>query len=95
MQQPGEWDLRLWGDGGHEGSVYLHRLAVRRDYAGGGLGTAIMDWALQGIDFPGKTRMRLDCIADNPGLNAFYLGLGYSFMGETDNGFCLYEKPLS
>lgn len=30
------WDRRLWGDEGHEESVYLHRLAINRRFAGRG-----------------------------------------------------------
>ncbi|MCB5336198.1 hypothetical protein JTE87_03117 [Bacillus amyloliquefaciens] len=42
------WDRRLWGDEGHEESVYLHRLAINRRFAGAGLGRTIMTWAETG-----------------------------------------------
>lgn len=95
MQVPGDWDHHLWGPDGHEPNVYLHRLAINRDYAGQGLGADIVRWAETGISFPGKTVMRLDCIASNPKLNAFYSGLGYTYKGTSPSGFCLYEKPLT
>lgn len=94
MQVPGEWDHGLWGPDGHESVVYLHRLAINRDYAGTGLGADIMRWAEQGVSFPGKDRIRLDCIADNETLNKFYSGMGYTFKGTSPTGFCLYEKYL-
>jgi RimJ/RimL family protein N-acetyltransferase len=94
LQQPSSWDRELWGDEGHELSVYLHRLAINRDFGGTDLGTRIMRWAESGIRFPGKDRIRLDCIADNPVLNRFYSGLGYEFTGTTPKGFNLYEKQV-
>ncbi|TJY42265.1 GNAT family N-acetyltransferase [Cohnella pontilimi] len=94
LQQPSAWDRDLWGDEGHEPSIYLHRLAINRELGGTGLGTRIMRWAETGIRFPGKDRIRLDCIADNPVLNRFYSGLGYEFKGTAPTGFNLYEKKL-
>ncbi|MBM7563448.1 GNAT family N-acetyltransferase [Paenibacillus sacheonensis] len=94
MQVPGDWDHNLWGPDGHESVVYLHRLAINRDYAGRGLGADMVRWAETGVSFPGKTVMRLDCIASNPKLNAFYSGIGYTFKGTSPSGFCLYEKQL-
>ncbi|WP_219837675.1 GNAT family N-acetyltransferase [Paenibacillus sp. R14(2021)] len=95
MQTPGDWDLGLWGPDGHEPNVYLHRLAINREYAGQGLGADMVHWAETGISFPGKSTMRLDCIASNPKLNAFYSGLGYTYKGTSPTGFCLYEKQLA
>ncbi|WP_308634430.1 GNAT family N-acetyltransferase [Paenibacillus silvisoli] len=92
MLVPGDWDHGLWGPDGHEPVVYLHRLAINRNYAGQGLGEDIVKWAEEGIRFPGKDRIRLDCIANNEKLNAFYSGLGYAFKGTSPSGFCLYEK---
>lgn len=50
------WDRRLWGDEGHEESVYLHRLAINRRFAGAGLGRTIMTWAETGVSCPGKRK---------------------------------------
>ncbi|MFD0674813.1 GNAT family N-acetyltransferase [Cohnella sp. GCM10027633] len=95
MPRPSEWDNGLWGDlAADEHAVYLHRLSVHRVFAGNGLGRQIMKWLDEGVDFPpGKTCIRLDCIASNPTLNAFYREAGYAYIGERD-GFCLYEKSL-
>ncbi|UVI27591.1 GNAT family N-acetyltransferase [Paenibacillus spongiae] len=94
LPEPSEWDRQLWGEEGHEGAIYLHRLAINRDYAGRGLGRDMMQWAEQGIRFPGKDRIRLDCIADNPALNDFYTRIGYEFMGQAPGGFNTFEKKL-
>ena len=50
------WDRRLWGDEGHEESVYLHRLAINRRFAGAGLGRTIMTWAETGVSCPEKRK---------------------------------------
>ncbi|GAF09464.1 GNAT family N-acetyltransferase [Paenibacillus pini] len=86
------WDRKLWGEDGHESSVYLHRLAIHRDYAGQDLGSDILQWALTGIQFAGKDRIRLDCIAGHEKLNALYLRNGFTLIETTPNGFNTYER---
>jgi hypothetical protein len=99
MQQASPWDKELWGEEGHENSVYLHRLNINRAAAGKNLGEEIVRWASSGIHFPGKDRIRLDCIANNPKLNDFYKNsCGYAFKGTAVNPigeFNLYEKPVT
>lgn len=92
QQHASEWDRNLWGEDGHDTSVYLHRLAIDREFGGTGLGSAILHWALTGIRFQGKDRIRLDCIADNPGLNRLYSGAGFTLKGQHESGFNIYEK---
>lgn len=94
LPEPSEWDRELWGEEGHEGAVYLHRLAISRDYAGKSLGQDMMRWAEKGIRFQGKNRIRLDCIANNPVLNDFYSRVGYEFKGQSPSGFNKFEKFL-
>ncbi|MCE5168618.1 GNAT family N-acetyltransferase [Paenibacillus profundus] len=95
LQQPSEWDCSLWGEEGHESSIYLHRLAIHRAYSGRRLGAAMMRWVDQGISFAGKDRLRLDCIASNDALNAFYQSIGYEYKGSHSSGFNIYEKTTS
>lgn len=96
QQQPSEWDRNLWGltqdDPGS--SVYLHRLVVNRRYGRTGLGQDILTWVESGITYPGKDRIRLDCIASNEILNSFYRRCGYTYKGEV-NGLNIYEKMFS
>ncbi|RUS47213.1 GNAT family N-acetyltransferase [Cohnella sp. AR92] len=94
LRQPSQWDKELWGETGHEGSVYLHRLAVSRLYRGRQLGRDMLNWAKNGIRFEGQDRIRLDCIADNPVLNDFYARMGYRHRGISESGFCKYELLL-
>ncbi|AKL75321.1 GNAT family N-acetyltransferase [Bacillus velezensis] len=88
------WDRRLWGDEGHEESVYLHRLAINRRFAGAGLGRTIMTWAETGVSCPGKTKIRLDCVSENKALQSFYSGMGYESKGPAP-GYHLFEKKVS
>jgi len=98
LRQPSDWDIGLWGEEGSERAVYVHRLAINRDYAGQKLGAKMLDWASEGIRFAGKDRIRLDCIASNAALNAFYRRMGYAYAGESANGdgsFSKFEKLLT
>ncbi|MBB6672704.1 GNAT family N-acetyltransferase [Cohnella nanjingensis] len=97
LREPSAWDRELWGAEGHASAVYLHRLAIDRETAGRGLGGRIMRWVETDVRFPGKDRIRLDCLADNPVLNAFYAGLGYMYEGRAENAngsYSKYEKRL-
>ncbi|PWV95206.1 acetyltransferase (GNAT) family protein [Paenibacillus cellulosilyticus] len=92
LRSPSPWDIELWGEEGHEGAVYLHRLAINRDYSGRNLGEAILQWVHTGIRFDGKDRIRLDCNDSNPLLDQFYRSAGYTYMGHADKGFFLFER---
>lgn len=93
QQHASNWDRSLWGDEGHESSVYLHRLCINRDFQGKQLGNAILHWAQQDVRFPGKDRIRLDCIASEPSLNRLYSGAGFTYKGPSASGeFSLFEK---
>ncbi|WMT38811.1 GNAT family N-acetyltransferase [Paenibacillus sp. D2_2] len=85
MRQPSEWDRRLWESKAYDGdgALYLHRLAINRDYTSLGLGSSIIKWCEDGVRFEGKDKIRLDCIADNAKLNTYYSGNGYTYLGKT------------
>jgi len=87
------WDQELWSDRILEEGIYLHRLAISRDFTGKNLGSLIMEWVNEGIVFDRKKYVRLDCMAGNSILDSFYRNLGYHFKGEK-NGFNRYEKLL-
>ncbi|GAB3764083.1 GNAT family N-acetyltransferase [Microlunatus parietis] len=59
---------------------YVHRMAVRRGY--GGLGTRILSWVDELARAAGCEFVRLDCVADNPGLVKYYLERGFVPRGE-------------
>lgn len=95
LQKPSEWDLNLWGlqEEQSNAAIYLHRLAIRRKYAKHQLGEEILNWCKQSIHFEGKDKIRLDCLASNEFLNAFYRRTGYTYVGEKD-GYSLYEQVI-
>lgn len=92
FQEPSAWDKDLWNLTEEEPnqSVYLHRLAINRDFSKHQLGSELLHWCQEGIRFPGIDKIRLDCIADNLFLNRFYQENGFTYVGEK-GGYSLYE----
>ncbi|KIL41638.1 hypothetical protein SD70_05815 [Gordoniibacillus kamchatkensis] len=90
-------DPHIWGDD-DGGCGYLHRLVVRRAYAGRGLGFKLLDLAERHLRASGKKMFRLDCMADSPKLNEFYTRAGFTYRGRKDgNGWSasLYERSVA
>lgn len=94
---PEAWDVNLWTGvrDNLQDAIYVHRIATHRDFAGHGLGQWMLDWAIPFAKAAGKGWIRLDCVGDNPPLNAFYKRCGFTYLGKSDNGFSLYEKSIS
>jgi GNAT superfamily N-acetyltransferase len=62
----------------HEGeAAYVHRLAVRRRYAGMGVSTALLRWGVERTRVLGRPYLRLDCAAARDKLRAIYEGFGF------------------
>ena len=78
-------DPEFWGDQPPV-ARYVHALAVRRAYAGRGLGTSLLDWAEAETAASGREYLRLDCMSDNPVMRAYYEGQGFEPQGEADLG---------
>ncbi|MFI0368575.1 GNAT family N-acetyltransferase [Actinomadura sp. 1N219] len=82
-------------------AVYLHRLVIHRDYAGGGLGTELIDWAgRKGASLqPDAELVRIDVWTDNGELHDYYRRQGFKDVAvrttsdKTPSG-ALFEKPL-
>lgn len=96
LQSPSKWDQDLWQLTHKEpnDSVYLHRLAINRHYANQQLGGEIVKWCQEHIQFEGKKKLRLDCLAHNHYLNAFYQKADFTYIGE-NGGYSLYEYAYS
>lgn len=76
----------------------MHRLAVRAPLRGRGFGQKILAWAGREAGRAGKAYLRLDCMADNPGLNRYYQSLGFVYRGRHEDGHfsaSRYEKCVS
>ena len=74
-----QWnDPYFWGDEGDDGRAgYVHRLVVRRDHAGGGLGVRLLGWADEQVQARGRSQLRLDAVSDNAPLRRYYEARGF------------------
>ena len=78
-----DWTDPLWDDvGGAAG--YVHRMAVRRWAAG--IGAQVLDWAAAAARSNGRNRLRLDCVASNARLKAYYETAGFVHRGDATLG---------
>ena len=66
-------DPEFWPDQLGDESAYLHRLAVRRQFAGRGVSSALLAWAVGRAAELGRRYLRLDCAAARPRLRAMAL----------------------
>ena len=74
-------DPHFWPDRPAGEALYLHKLAVRRAYAGRGVPAALIDHAAGLARAQGRRLLRLDC---DPPLARFYQGLGFRAVDEVD-----------
>jgi len=75
-------DPAAWGDCAHaESAGYLHGLGVKREWAGFGLGVAMLDWCTQYVAGRGLELLRLECDAPNPRIRSYYESLGFTGRG--------------
>ena len=75
-------DALHWPDVAAGEALYLHRLAVRRFYAGGPVSRAIVEWASTSAEELGCRFLRLDCDASRHRLRALYESMGFVFHSE-------------
>ncbi len=92
-----QWeDQPFWGNTPPDAG-YIHKLAIKRAFAGRGLGLEILEWAEAQARRAGKRFLRLDCIADNPRIREYYERVGFIHRGDLDHSgwkASLYEKKL-
>jgi GNAT superfamily N-acetyltransferase len=79
-------DSIFWPDIPQADSAFLHRLAVRRRFAGGGVSTQILQWAVERSRELGKHFLRLDCVADRPRLRSIYEQFGFQHHSDRQVG---------
>ncbi len=76
---------------------YIHKVAVRREFAGKNVGGYILGWAERKVAQQGRQYLRLDCQPHNPAINSYYQKAGFVFQGyRADNkwGWNLYQKEV-
>ncbi len=73
-------DPEFWPDlEAPEASAFLHRLAVRRRFAGRGISAAIFRWAAERTRALGREWLRLDCDVQRHRLRAMYERAGFVY----------------
>ena len=79
-------DSVVWPDVPEHESVFIHRLAVRRQFAGGDVSTALLQWAVEQAVSLGRRHLRLDCEASRPSLRAVYERFGFQHHSDRQVG---------
>jgi len=79
-------DPIFWPDLPPKEAAYIHRLAVRRHYAGRGISTALMHWAVEQTRSFGRRHLRLDCEASRSRLRAVYERFGFRYHSDRQVG---------
>jgi predicted N-acetyltransferase YhbS len=93
------WDDPVyWGERPPD-AAYVHKLAVRRDHAGRGIGAAVVEWANAEAHAAGRAFLRLDCLRQSRGIRDYYERLGFEYRGDLDDEargllLSLYERPV-
>jgi GNAT superfamily N-acetyltransferase len=72
-------DKLFWPDVPQHDSTFIHRLAVRRRFAGGEISAALILWAIARTGALGRRYLRLDYEASRPRLRALYERMGFRF----------------
>jgi len=89
-------DAMYWGERPPD-AAYVHKLVVRRACAGQRIGSAIVEWADATAATAGRAFLRLDCLADNPGIRGYYEQLGFEHRGDLvvkNRNMSIYERPV-
>ncbi|HHY63279.1 MAG TPA: GNAT family N-acetyltransferase [Bacillota bacterium] len=89
-------DSCSWEDAGSDRLAgYVYGFGVKQEWAGAGVGRALLEWASSYIASKGRRLVRLECDAGNPTLCAYYEMLGFEDRGLTAPGNQLrkYERP--
>jgi GNAT superfamily N-acetyltransferase len=90
-------DQAFWPDDTVGEALYLHKLAVRREFAGLGLSQLMLDWAKAKALEQGRRFLKLDTVSSMPKLNKLYKDYGFSYCGEKQVGIylvSLYQLDL-
>lgn len=92
-------DREFWPDlsDDHQ-SAFVHRLAVRRAYAGRGVSRALLEWSAMHARQLGRRYLRLDCDAERHSLRRLYETFGFRYHSSRLVGpyyVARYELPLT
>ena len=90
-------DPYFWPEVEAGSSLFAHKLAVRRAYAGHGVATTLLAFAREHARGLGRPQLRLDCVADRAPLRALYERFGFSLhsvIQKGDRSFARYALPV-
>ena len=79
-------DRLFWPDVLQDDSAFIHRLAVKRRFAGGEISSAVILWAIARTHALGRRYLRLDCEAARMRLRAVYERIGFRFHSNKQAG---------
>jgi GNAT superfamily N-acetyltransferase len=79
-------DQLFWPDVAQDDSAFIHRLAVKRRFAGGEISSALILWAIARTHGLGRRYLRLDCEASRERLRAVYERIGFRFHSDRQVG---------
>jgi GNAT superfamily N-acetyltransferase len=79
-------DLVFWPDVRQEESAFIHRLAVKRAFAGGHVSSFLLQWSVERTRSLGRRYLRLDCEASRPRLRAIYERFGFQHHSDKQVG---------
>ena len=82
-------DPLCWPDVPQGESAFVHRLAIRREFAGRSISNALLECAIQRTRGIGRRFLRLDCDAARPKLRALYERFGFRY--HSDRRVGLYQ----
>lgn len=91
-------DPHFWPEIESGSSLYVHKLAVRRAFAGHGVPSLLLDFARERAHRLGRRFLRLDCVADRAPLRALYERNGFSLHSVIHKGeraFARFELPVA
>jgi GNAT superfamily N-acetyltransferase len=79
-------DSEYWPDAVPGEAAYLHRLAVRRRFAGGQLSSLLLGWALEKTRLLGRKYLRMDTEIQRLKLREMYERYGFQHHSERNMG---------
>jgi GNAT superfamily N-acetyltransferase len=84
-------DPIVWPEVADDDAIYVYNLAVKRAWAGRGLGGRLLEWAGTRAASLGKAYVRLDSMAASDFLRDYYTRAGFEECGEVE---ALYPQPV-
>jgi GNAT superfamily N-acetyltransferase len=79
-------DPIFWPDVPADESAFIHRVAVRRRFSGGGVSSPLLAWAAERAQTLDRRYLRLDCEASRPRLRAVYERFGFQHHSDRQVG---------